>query len=98
MDTGSALNVLNLDTFNRINKNNDGEIKLIKTSTKVLTYGENSPTLNVMGKTTLLIESDQKVICAQFYVINTNHRNLLNGDSAINLNLISFRLIEIQKN
>ena len=40
IDSGCALNVLNVNTFNMLNKRNGGKLNLRKTKTKVLTYGK----------------------------------------------------------
>ena len=58
IDTGSAINIINLKSFDRINKQNGGHLKLKKTSTKIVTYASKNPSLIVEGKIKLLIESE----------------------------------------
>ena len=86
IDSGSALNILNLKTFNKLNSKNS--LKLRKTDTRVLS--ENKPSLSIKGVTsTLLIENNNKLITKEFYVISTQNKNLLSGHTAIELNLLS---------
>ena len=88
IDSGSALNILTLKTFEQMNKKVNGNLTLRKSSTKVLTYRQEKPNLKILGVTACMIESKQKIICAEFHVINTNHRNLLSGNLDLDLDLI----------
>ena len=90
IDSGSALNILTFDTFNKIN-NTNGNLTLRKSTTTVLTYGQDQPSLKILGVTTCMIESKQKILCAEFHVIDTRHRNLLSGNLALERNLISMK-------
>ena len=87
IDSGSALNILNLKIFNKLNSKNS--LKLRKTDKRVLTYGINKPSLSIKGVTTLFIENNNKLITKEFYVISTQNKNLLSGHTAIELNLLS---------
>ena len=53
IDTGSSLNILNKKTFDRINRHCGSNIKLNKTSTKVITYGQNKAAASQPAKTYL---------------------------------------------
>ena len=88
IDTGSSLNILNQKTFEKINHKLKGKLTLKKTSTKVITYGSNEPTLKIKGVVSLLIENNHKYVTKDFHVIKTKHKNLLNGESAVDLDLI----------
>ena len=91
IDTGSSLNILNKKTFQKINKNCNQNLKLRKTSTRVITYGQNKPApLKIIGVVSLLVENEKTISLKEFYVIDTNHKNLLNGTAAIDLKLMSF--------
>ena len=48
IDSGSALNILTFDTFNKIN-NTNGNLTLRKSATTVLTYGQDQPSLKILG-------------------------------------------------
>ena len=98
IDTGSSLNILNKKTFDKINKNCKGTLKIRKTSTKVITYGQEKPAaLQIIGVVSLLVENDKTITLKEFYIIDTKHKNLLNGTAAIELRLISLSTPDIQK-
>ena len=94
IDTGASINVLNETTFQRINKKLNNKLQLKRTKTKVVTYGNDSPELDIKGEITLLIESKKKFVRTKFYVIKTHHKNLLSGTTATALDLISINKIE----
>lgn len=95
IDTGSSLNK---KTFDKINKNCKGNLKFKKTSTKVITYGQEKPaSIKILGVVSLLVENDKTITLKEFYVIDTNHKNLLNGTAAIDLRLLSLNAPEINK-
>ena len=91
IDSGAGINVMNINTFNSINRKlkDNNKISLRKTKTKLLTYGESTPSLRSLGVATVLLETKQKFLTTEFHVVNTQHRNLLSGASALKLNLIS---------
>ena len=68
--------------------NNKTPLKLQKTNVKVLTYGESTPSLRIQGKTMLLIEANNKLLCKEFHVVDTNNNNLLSGKTEIELSLL----------
>ena len=94
IDTGASINVLNESTFERINKKLNNKLQLRRTKTKVVTYGNDSPELDIKGEVILLIESKKKFVRTKFYVIKTHHKNLLSGTTATALELISINNIE----
>lgn len=89
IDTGSSLNILNKQTFDQIKNISGGALKLKKSCIKVITYGASEPSLKINGVISLLVENKRRIITTDFYVIDTSHRNLLNGATAIALNLIT---------
>ena len=75
-------------TFNTINERSSKPLILRKTKTKVITYGSNESSLKIKGVVNLLIESKNKYITTKFYIIETDHKNLLSGSAALDLNVI----------
>lgn len=90
VDTGASINVLTLRTFNQLQTKLKGKLCLQKTKTKVITYGNNEPSLKVLGKVELLVETSSKFLCANFLVIDTSHKNVLSGDTALALCILKF--------
>ena len=62
---------------------------------KVVTYGAQQPTLQVLGEINVLVETKHKFLATKFFVINTNHKNLLSGRSALALGIINSNVSEI---
>lgn len=89
-DTGSKANILNLKTFNRLNAAK--ELKLRKTNMRVKVYGEKQPSLKCMGVTKILVENKKKFVCEDFYVIDTESKNILSGRTCLQLNLLSINV------
>ncbi|XP_066916478.1 uncharacterized protein [Clytia hemisphaerica] len=94
IDTGASINVLNESTFRKINNRMNNTLKLKDTKTKLKTYGNDSPDLKIIGEVNLLIESKKKFVNTKFYVIKTDHKNLLSGTTATTLQLITVNNIE----
>lgn len=94
IDTGASINILNEATYEKINKRLNNRLNLKRTRTKVVTYGNDSPELEIKGEINLLIESKEKFVFTKFYVIKTHHKNLLSGATATALKLISINNIE----
>ena len=90
VDTGSSVNVLTNRTFQQLNKKLSGKLNLQKAKNNVVTYGNKEPTLNVLGKVDLLGENKNTFLNTTFCVINTTHKNLLSGTTAIELGIITF--------
>ena len=89
IDSGSAINIINLETFNQIKKKNRN-LFLKSAKTKTLTYGaKNVSSLQMKGTCQLTFETGTKITAALFYVIDSNSHKLLTGACAIELDLIS---------
>ena len=89
IDSGSAINILNLSTFNAINRQSDKKLVIRETDTQIMTYASTVPLVKVKGVTTVILETDRKYSTTDFYVVDTKHRNILSGESALHLNLIT---------
>ena len=88
IDSGSAINIINLETFNRIKKKNRN-LFLKPTKAKILTYGaKNVSSLQKKGTCQLTVETGTKITAALLYVIDSNSHNLLTRACAIELYLI----------
>ena len=77
-------------TFQQLNKKLSGKLSLKKAKNNVVTYGNKEPTLNVLGKVDLLVESKNKILNTTIYAINTTHKNLLSGTTAMEIGIITF--------
>ena len=88
IDSGAAVNVLTYRTFTLLNRNLAQKLKLQRTATKILTYRTTQQTLKVKGKVDILVETGTKITTEQFYVIDTESKNLLSGETALKLNLL----------
>ena len=97
IDSGSAINILNLSTFNAINRQSDKKLVIRETDTQIMTYASTSPLVKVKGVTTVILETDKKYYTSDFYVVDTKHRNILSGESALHLNLITLPVNKITK-
>ena len=72
IDSGSAINIINLETFNRIKKKNRN-LFLKPTKTRILTYGaKNVSSLQMKGTCQLTVKTGTKITTALFYVIDSN--------------------------
>ena len=79
IDSGSAINIKNLETFNWIKKKNRN-LFLKQTKTKILTYGaKNVSSLQMKCTCQLTLETGTKITTALLYVIDSNSHNLLTG-------------------
>ena len=75
-DSGASINVMNFRTFDGLNKRLEQPLKLRKADLKVVTYGQDNPSLKVKGVVEVLVESENKYQNTEFYVIETMpHRN-----------------------
>ena len=90
-DTGSKVNILNLKTFQKLKEKNKN-LKLSKTNVKIITYAATQSTVKLLGVVKLLIENKKKFLCEEFYVINTDAKNILSGKTCIDLNLLSLNI------
>ena len=97
IDTGASINILNMRSFNQLNERLRKPLILQKTKTKVVTYGSEQTNLKVKGVVELLVETVDKFTSTKFYVIDTEHKNLLSGTSAVELNILKLNKSNISK-
>ena len=95
IDTGASVNIMNIKTFEHLNTSLQS-LNLTKSSLKVVTYGSDKP-LKIQGEVTVLLETAEKFTTTKFYVVNTNHRNLLSGATALTLGIINMNIGAIQQ-
>ena len=86
IDSGSALNIINLKTFSSLNKIKP--LKVRKTDTTVLTHGQKSPTLQIKVVVTLPVNHAGTAYLFDFYIVDTDNKNLLSGTTAVMLSLL----------
>ena len=90
IDSGASVNVLNERTFTALNKRLNNALNLEKTKTKIFSYGNtNDELLKILGKTVVLLETKNKFLMSTFYVVETEHQNLLAGETAISLGILN---------
>ena len=80
------MNTLNKRTYEGLNARLNERIKLRPSKTTVITYGAEEPSLKILGETELLVESENKFKTEKFYIAQTNHKNLLSGKTANDIN------------
>ena len=88
IDSGSAINIINLATFQNLKKVNS-KLHLKTTKTKIVSYGQPENCLKIEGICYLTLETSSKLTTDKFYVVNTKAKNLLTGSCAIAVNLHS---------
>lgn len=88
IDTGASINVMNYRTFNEINKTLKAPLQLKSSKAHVVTYGNDFSNLKIEGEVSVLMESKRNFLQSTFFVINTEHKNLLSGTSAAALGMI----------
>ena len=88
IDSGSAINIFNLATFQNLKKVNS-KLHLKTTKTKIVPYGQSENCLKIEGVCYLTLEISSKFTSGKFYVANTKAKILLTGSCAIALNLLS---------
>lgn len=95
IDTGSSINIINLETFNRLQRKKK-DLLLRKSKTKIVTYGQAESSLEIKGTCYLTLETASKITTDIFYVVNTKAKNLLKGNCAIELDLICLKNSEVK--
>ena len=86
IDNGLAINIINLETFNRIKKKN---WKLFLKPTKTKTYGAKTvPSLQIKSTPQLVVETGTNITRALLYVTDLISHSLFTGACAIELDLI----------
>ena len=88
IDSGSAINIINLATFQNLKKVNS-KLHLKTTKTKIVPYGQSENCLKIEAVCYLTLETSSKFTTDKFYVVHRKAKNLLTGSCAIALNLLS---------
>ena len=88
IDSGFAINIINLTTFQNLKKVNS-KLHLKTTKTKIVLYRQSENCLKIKGICYLTLETSSKLTTDKFYVVNTKAKNLLTGSCAIAVNLHS---------
>ena len=93
IDTGATINVIDQDTFSRMN-----DVNLQKTNVKAFPYSSSKP-VDFRGKFDSVIETKNQIALATFYVLkNASSGNLLSSATAQDLGLISLHLNALSQN
>lgn len=79
IDSGSTVNLIDKNSFNQIQKNTKA-IQLQKSRKKIFPYGISKP-LDIIGCFTATIESTERIVTAEIYVINQQSAGNLIGAS-----------------
>ena len=89
IDTGSSANILCYETLNEISKLNMNKLK--KTSVKLIPFRSSSQNyfISVKDALSVLLETEEHFANAMFYVIKNNVTNVIRGDLAIHLGLLT---------
>ena len=90
IDSGSAINIININTFQKLKRKNNS-LHLKPTKTKIVAYGQSENHLKIKGACYLTLETESKITTDIFYVIDTKAKNLLTGKCAVDLDLIYVR-------
>ena len=92
IDTGCSTNILNLSTYNYLQKLK--HIRLKKSKVALITYGANEQNSNIhtLGIIHCLAESNNRFAEAEFFVVNTKATNLIGGNLALQLNLLTLHI------
>ena len=86
IDTGSTINIIDTNSFNKIQKNNN--ISLKQSKTKIFPYGSEKP-LEIKGYFQAVIESKHRIITKKVFVVNKPAEgNLIGYQTAKELHLI----------
>ena len=89
IDSGASINIMNLKTYGNLKKRLGKPLPLRKSTTKVVTYGSVNPSLKIKGMINVLVETKKKYLNTKFYVVDTDHSNLLSGSTAVELGILS---------
>lgn len=90
IDSGSSVNVLDHDTYNKIKNKASGGCKLQKTDKKLFAYGKSTP-IKVVGKFSAKVTAKDlhTTVNDVFYVVKNANGNLLSLNAAVNLKVIA---------
>ena len=86
--SGSAINIINLATFENLKKGNS-KLHLKITKTKIVPYGQLEHFLKNEGVCYLILETSSNFTTKKLCVVNKKAKNLLTVSCAIALNLLS---------
>ena len=92
IDAGCSTNILNLHTYRYLKKFKQLTHKKSKVS--LVTYGENAESTNLksFGTISCLAESNNRFAEDEFFVVNTVATNLIGGNLALKLNLLTLNI------
>ena len=98
IDTGCSTNILNYNTFQNILKSKQPALKRLQI--QLVTYGANEQTTNLhtLGTVQCLAESDKNFAADDFFVVDTKAINLIGGNLALKLNLLTLNINNISAN
>ena len=91
VDSGASVNIMNRRTFEGLNERLKYTINLKKSKSKVVTYGSTEPNLKILGEAEFLVETKNKFVTTKFVIVDTEHKNILSGATAITLGILYFR-------
>ena len=91
IDTGSSANILCYETLTEISKLKMKNYKLKKTSVKLIPFGSSSQNsfISVKGALSVLLETEEHFANAMFYAVRNNVTNIINGNLAIQLGILT---------
>ena len=91
IDTGSSANILCYETLTEISKLKMKNHKLKKTSVKLIPFGSRSQNsfISVKGALSVLLETEEHFADAIFYAVRNNITNIINGNLAIQLGILT---------
>ena len=81
--------------FNYLQRNT--ALGLKKTNIRLIPYGGNEQSMKTIGKTKLVNESKTCYVEDEFFIVDTDNLNLIGGNLALNLKLISLNKENIDK-
>ena len=94
IDSGASVNVIDKKDFDRLVQQNK-EIMLRRTNTKIFAYGAEQP-LPLVGAFDATMESVTCSTVAIFYVVSGNYGSLLGHETAVELELLQIDPAEIR--
>ena len=89
IDPESSATILCYETLNEISKLNMNNYKLKKSSVKLIGSSSQNSFISVKDALSVLLETEEPFANAMFYVIKNNVTNIISGDLAIQLSLLT---------
>ena len=98
IDTGCSTNILTAETFDRLQKQK--QYKLNKSKVSLIPYGAQASDtyLRALGTINCLVESNSRYAQDEFFIVNANASNLIGGDLALRLNLVTLHVNRVTDN